>query len=311
MIAGLVLWVGALPTHAARATAYSESVAFVDSPDYVPQGSSQSSLTLTSSASIEGTQPENLGATASARTGPGTMGVQGSVLAAGQRSGARAQTGDAWQMSGSPVGSNVPMGLRIRFSGTLDPWMVDPSLPIALADMYVDVQYLIDVDPDFGGDETQFRFVQQYGPQFQPGQPVESSILSVATFTRSGEVLGEGEDVSQYLVFSGNTVSFDHTFDWTVPAGSFTDFFQAQVSINSYPANSQSSHAIDFFSTFNADPISNDPNVVFHSDGGRTTVPAPEPSGLMLVGAGLAAMAAWGARRRRSDRRPVESYPFV
>ena len=301
-LAVLVLWVGALSPHAARATVSSGSGAAVHWQDYPAELDAQNSDTLTSSASIVGTQTFNgdpttttIGSAASAHTGPGTMGVAASISVAGQQSSAGAETADAW-LAGSPVGSDTSMGLRIQFSGTLDPWMVDGSLPVELADMRVTVRYVIDPDGVLSDyDDGGFTYSQIYIPYDIGGGQYAALMDTSASFVMPGS--DTPEDATPYLVFSGNTVSFDHTFDWIAPSGSFSDLFQAEARIDAQTGSLQSPHAIDFLSTFHADPISNDPNVVFYSEGGRTTI--PEPSDSLLLGAGLAIVGVW----RRGSRR--------
>ena len=89
-----------------------------------------------------------------------------------------------------------------------------------------------------------------------------------------------------------NHISFDHDLLFDAPFRNFEELTQGEISLqahtgvdvdNGFPVSVSN----DFYQTFTATLYSNDPNVVFTSDGGRTTV--PEPSGWMLLVPALAA----------------------
>lgn len=270
----------------------------IDQSDSNPSG-------LTSSASVTG----NPGDAASAHTGlktvrfhlpggeldviSGDSGVAATTSGDRQNSTAVAQMGDLWvacvsgtseQTCGSLLPHPVTVRAFIHLEGVIDPLLANPSLPpvdgsfVAAHLVYgvADIaQFVLDACYDQGGCTGGTGTMQ-------------------ATFTSGGIM----RDVTPMLVFGTNasgqpTVSFDASFDWTLPECETTIetttiktgvtttitttvcFHDAFTGLAEIESLSSTNHVVDFSGSVTVGLVSLDPNVTFVSSGGRTAPGLP------------------------------------
>ena len=206
-----------------------------------------------------------------------------------QEARANANYDDTWNVclrAESSVRQRLSGQVAITFTidGIIDPLMVDRTLPVD--------QTSVDLRFGYQGFNQNFSFVAVYD----------------AGFGRSPTARLNGADVSSGLIYGTNalgdtTVSYSYTTLINPFLGSFnTDSINASATIGNFNALPQSPHTLNFLSTFSVGVVSLDPNILLVSEGGRRSLPptpsVPEPSTWLLLGSGLAGLAAW--RRKQA-----------